>query len=690
MRPPASRLPSLVGYALLLLLAGGCDRPPGPSETSANLRALEPVPYPSLEGSEAGVREQVEEKQRALEQLLAAPGDADAGELARTFSELGLVYVVYDFPDAAVVCFDNARRLAPSDPQWAYLGGYVRKLKGDLDEAIPLLERSLELDPTFVPALLRLGRAHLELGRLAEARDRFEAALAADPSSAAAFEGLGKIAVAEGESERAVGAFRRALELEPDASSLHYALAQAYRDLGRLDEARAELELSGDAVVPIPDPLISPLALLGESVQLSMLQANEAVKDEKYEVAVAGYQRVLEKDPSNFIAYKGKAYALEKLGDLPGAVRSLKDGLETGTTGSAANDARERAEIHRILGGLEALEGRDSEAVRHFSASLELAPDQSGTRMKLANALARLGRFAEAVDHFDRLLRDEPEFAAVVLVRRATALINLGRGDEALADFERAVALEPDDAQLRVRYADALEHLGRRSEAAAERRRLATDPDASAAAAAERGNQALRAGRLEEALAAYAEALELDPQLPDIGFRRGTTLAQLGRLEEAVREFRRAIELDPRHAAARHAEITSLILLERYGESRVRLNEAMRVFTLDARLAHVQARLLATCPDARVRDGRIASEVARRLVEVVDEPRVRETQALAFAAAGDFDRAVELQSRLVTEAEQSGNAELAADFRAKLEVLRERRAWSARGPQEILNATLGS
>lgn len=675
---------------MLVVIGGACSRS---DDASGALAELEPVPHPSLAGAESGVQEQVSEKETALEELLAARKPrTDPVALAESFGELGLVYVVYDFPDAAVVCFDNAGRLLPDDYRWAYLAGYVRKLKGDLAAAIPLLHRSLELEPTFLPAMLRLGRSQLELGRIDLAREHFEAALAADPASPAALEGLGKIAVAEGDNERAVEAFEGALELAPAANSLHYAMAQAYRDLGRMDEARRQLESSGDAAVPIPDPLISPLALLGESIQLFLLQGGEALDDRNYEVAAAAYLRVLEKDPTNFVGYKGRAYALEKLGDLDGALASLEAGLERGTTGVESKDAVERAELHRVLGGLKALRSRDDDAIRHFSTALELVPDQAGVRMKLANALSRRGRFEEALPHFGDLIETEPEFAAAILERRATALVNLGRGGEALADYERALDLEPDNTQVRLRYADALEYLGRQSQSEAERNRIAGGADTSvgrARAAAERGNRAVRGGRFEEALAAYTEALEIAPELPDILHRRGTVQAQLGRLAEAVIDFRRVIDLDPRHAAARHGEITGLILLERYGESRMRLNEGLKLFSMDARLAHIQARLLATCPDERVRDGRLASEVARRLVEALGDLRSRETLALALAAMGDFDRAVELQTQLVAEAEQSARPELAADFRAKLPSLRQRRPWSADGPEEILQAAVG-
>jgi tetratricopeptide (TPR) repeat protein len=155
-------------------------------------------------------------------------------------------------------------------------------------------------------------------------------------------------------------------------------------------------------------------------------------------------------------------------------------------------------------------------------------------------------------------------------------------------------------------------------------------------------------------------------------------------------EFRKVIEAEPRHAAARRGEIVALLLTGRYGEARVRLQEALREFPQDAQLAHVQARLLATVPDPRVRDGRLALEIARRLAAARQDLRVRETLALALAEAGRFDEAVEVQRGVVGEAETRGDAGLVRDVRAKLEALARGEAWTAASADEILAATLGA
>ncbi len=72
-------------------------------------------------------------------------------------------------------------------------------------------------------------------------------------------------------------------------------LGQAYRNLGRLEKAHAQLAFSGDVAARISDPLINPLAGLAESAQFYMVQGAEAMDDKDYEAAVAAYRAALDK-----------------------------------------------------------------------------------------------------------------------------------------------------------------------------------------------------------------------------------------------------------------------------------------------------------------------------------------------------------------------------------------------------------
>ncbi|HEX6204121.1 MAG TPA: tetratricopeptide repeat protein [Thermoanaerobaculia bacterium] len=661
--------------ALAAALAAGCRGGDGGAAGEPV-----PIPMPELAAVEPGVRQQITAEKAELDRLLAVP-DTPAADLAAAYGELGLVFLTYEMSEPAEAALTNAVRLAPDELRWTYLLGYLHKLKGRLPEAERHLGRAVELSPDYQPAVIRLAQVRLEQGEPKAARKLFERALEIDGEAAAAHEGLGRTADAEGDPAAAAGHYRRALELAPEASSLRYLLGQALRRAGDSEAARRELAAAGDAPVPIRDPLLAPIASLAESAQFYIVQGSESLDDGNLDAAAASFSRAVELDPVNYTARKAYAYVLEKLGDTEGALDQLAAAVD------AARLPREEVEAHAIRGSLLATAGRDEEALPHLARAVELAPAQHGTRLKLADALARRGRFAEAIAHYDRLLAADAGAKSPVLTRRAAALVNLGRHDEALADYRRAVVASPDDPSVRLRHAEALEYLGRGGEAAAERRRAA---ELSAATGdpvellAGQGRLAAGHGDLAGAAARYREALAASPERSDVRFALASVLAQAGRHDEALAELGRVIEQAPEHGPARRAEIALLVLTGRYGPARVRLNEALSRFTRDRGLALTQARLLSAAPEPRVRDGELALEVARRIRRDRDDVLAKDTMAMALAETGRFAEAAALQREAIAEAERTGEDALARHMRSKLDAYLAGRAWTAPEPNELL------
>jgi tetratricopeptide (TPR) repeat protein len=659
--------------AAALAAACGTDR--------AERAELVPVPMPELAAVEPGVRQQITAQRAEVDRLLAAPDSPDA-ELATAFGDLGLVFLTYEMSEPAEAALANAARLDPDELRWTYLLGYLHKLRGRPAAAEEHLARAVELSPDYLPAVVRLGQVRLDQGEPAAARELFERALEIDAGAAAAHEGLGRVAEAGGDYAAAVAHYRRALDLAPDASSLRYLLGQALRRTGDSEGARRELAAAGDAPVPIQDPLLAPISRLAESAQFYVVQGSEALDDGSLDAAAASFARAVELDPDHYVARKGYAYTLERLGDVEGALDQLAAAV------AAAGPPREEAEANGIRGSLLATVGRDAEAIGHLARALELAPEQRGTRLKLADTLARSGRFAEAIGHYDRLLAGvDDDTATPLLTRRAAALVNLGRGDEALAAYRRAVATAPDDPSVRLRYAEALEFLGRGGEAAAERRRAAALSSASGEPVellAGQGRLAAGRGDLDTAAERYRQALAAAPDRADVRFALANVLAQQGRHDAALAELGRVIEQAPEHGPARRAEIALLVLTGRYGPARVRLNEALSRFTRDRGLALTQARLLAAAPDPRVRDGALALEVARRVRADRDDLLARDTLAMALAESGSFAEAVEMQRQAIAAAEEAGETALARHMRGKLDAYAAGRAWTAAEPNELL------
>lgn len=679
------------GLVVLTLALVACDATSSDDVAPATATPSEellPLPEPDLTGAERAVKEQVETGQRALASLRADPG-VDPEALAEAYGDLGLVYVTYSFLQAAEAAFKNARSLSPRDFRWPYLLGYLYQIQGRLTAAAEALESALDLRPGDLPSLLRLGTVRLEEGDPEGALPLFEGVLEADPESAAAFDGLGKVAQAMGDTSLAVERFEQALKRQPSASSVRYALGLAYRRLGDLERARELLQEGGDAAVLFPDPVLNPVGELGRSAELYLVTAAQAFSEERWDRAAASYRQALELSPHDFTARKALGFCLEKLGDVDGALEELQKALRLGRSEDLERESLEKAEIYRILGGLQVLYGREPEALESFARALELNPDLLDARLKLANALARARRFGESLEHYDRVLAAKPDHVEA-RVQRATALINLQRGEEALAEFRRALEQDPENPLLRQRHAEALEHLGRSAEARQERAqvaRLSHEDQARSEVLSRQAEQLLARGNAAGAAELYRELLRLDPRSTDTRYQLAAVLGELRRFEEALPLFAEVLEEAPHHAPARQGQVIVLLLQERYGLARARLQEGLRVMPGNRSLAHALARLLASAPDAKVRDGSLAVELANRVFEARRDLSSGETLAMAYAEAGQFQDAVVLQTRLLQEVEGRGDSPRVELLRRRLAAYEARTPWRA-SPAEIIQATL--
>lgn len=117
-----------------------------------------------------------------------------------------------------------------------------------------LLERALALNPTYVPALYNLALQHEETGDRAEALRLFRAILDIDPSWIDALVRIAHAETVRDPEGDVVKRLRRALRrsnLEPlQRESLHFALGKALDDCGRFEEAFGQYRLGNAASVP--------------------------------------------------------------------------------------------------------------------------------------------------------------------------------------------------------------------------------------------------------------------------------------------------------------------------------------------------------------------------------------------------------------------------------------------------------
>ena len=179
-----SAAPWVVIFALT-----GCsvdDRSPRP--------ALKPVTLPDVSGASAPVQQQIRDRYATL-QVTIGRADVAEGEMAVAFGDMGSLFTAAEYYDAAEVCFENARTLAPRDRRWPYFLGHVYRLENDPAKAISAFEQALALSPDEVPVLIWLADMHLAENRPEAAEPLLTRAQSLEQESGAVRFGLGRVAL---------------------------------------------------------------------------------------------------------------------------------------------------------------------------------------------------------------------------------------------------------------------------------------------------------------------------------------------------------------------------------------------------------------------------------------------------------------------------------------------------------------
>ena len=261
---------------------------------------------------EESVRKQLEHFQSELQALIQSP-ETTSQQLAQAYGRMGKLYHTYDLLEAGEACYRNALQLAPQDFRWPYYLALLYEGQGDLEKAGSHYQQASNLQANDLAAVLGLARVELDRGRPEVAQRRFERALELDPRAAAALVGLGEIAVAGRDFEKAVDRYEEALKLQPKASNIHYPLAMAYRQLGKVDKARLHLSKKGDGPVTYSDPLVEELVKAKTGRWQQRQQANSLFDAGKHEQAARIFRQSGHGRPDGWACTHGS-------GDLPGPV----------------------------------------------------------------------------------------------------------------------------------------------------------------------------------------------------------------------------------------------------------------------------------------------------------------------------------------------------------------------------------
>jgi tetratricopeptide (TPR) repeat protein len=326
-------------------------------------------------------------------------------------------------------------------------------------------------------------------------------------------------------------------------------------------------------------------------------------------------------------------------------------------------------------------DGRIEEAIDYCRKSLRVNPDYAGAHNNLGNALLSQDKVEEAIDHFQQAVQLSPDLTEAHY-NLGVAFAALGKIEQAIDHYQQALKLNPDDVVTHNNMAILLGKCGKVEEAIAHCHRILQIDPSNVNAYNNLGHVFVSLGKVEQGIGYYQKALQIKPDFAQVHFKLGTALVSLGKLEQAIDHFQQVLKFKPDYIDA-HNNLG--VVLGEIGEFEQAVEHYKQALQLNPDYASAHNNLawvLATVDDDNVCDPAEAVRFAKRACELTNysNPDFLDTLAIAYAAVGDFSKAIETAVRAIQLA--GDNEALAGEIQGRLELYKSNRPYREIQPAE--------
>jgi tetratricopeptide (TPR) repeat protein len=470
-----------------------------------------------------------------------------------------------------------------------------------------LFEHTLAATKDNPIAQSNLGTALSEAGQPQEAAEHFGEALRLNPGYAPAHYNLGVALTQTGHLQEAMEHFREALRLNPDYAKAHYNLGVALTQTGHLQEA------------------------------------------------IEHFREALRLNPDYAPAHYNLGHALLQTGQPQEAIEHFQEALRL---------KLDDAPAHNNLGVALVQTGQPQEAIKHYQEALRLQPNLPEAQYNLGNALLQTGQPQEATAHFQEALRLKPDYA-MAHNNLGVALAQTGQPQEAIKHYQEALRLQPNLPDAHCDLGITLTEVGRLTEAITHfEQALQLEPNHPKAHNG-LGLVLLQNGQADKAIAQFRTALQLQPDwtaarnnLGDALINFGCVLFQKGQMSQAIAPLQEGLQIRPDNVGAYNCLGFIFFRQGQAGAAVANFQKALVLQPDNADAHKYLAWILATCPDASVRNGTQAVELAQKANQFSGggDPEITSTLAAAYAEAGRFPEAVTTAQKALQLVESQTNA----------------------------------
>ena len=269
---------------------------------------------------------------------------------------------------------------------------------------------------------------------------------------------------------------------------------------------------------------------------------------------------------------------------------------------------------------------------------LEVEPDNAQLRAELAACYLEANRPADALQQLYEAVRLDPVAGRHYDVGRVLLMQQDYAGAESA--FGKALALKPAFAEAL--YGLAVVRHGQRN--------------------------------FDAAIELYGRALSADQSNASGHYNLGRALAERGQIDRAIESYHRAIELAPEDADSHQSLARALVMQNQIAEAIYRYRRTLEIEPDRVGALLDLAWIIATAPNVELRVPAEAVRLAERAVRLTSNTNATalDTLAAAYAAAGQPARAVATAESALKVASESGEHDLAAAIRKRLDGYRAR------------------
>ncbi len=386
------------------------------------------VPLPDVTSANVSVATLTNQ---TYEHVKLNPRSADA------WGKYGEVLMAHEWNSDAIICFEVAAKLAPTEIRWPYLAAVILDRR-DPAAAILKYEQASAIDATYPPLFMRMGASLLRLNRIQDAENAFRQAAELDSKEPQPLIGLARLASARGNWQQAITLLEQALKLQPTNREALVELTRAQVVLGTTQSLSREAQtalMSGEKFQPMPDPILQSINDHETAARVAALQADATASEGDPQKAAEAFTELIKKRSDLARPRINLASTYMSAGQTPLALVTLREMVQL-----FPDDPMGHLLLSYALQSTQAF----AEARQEVETAIRLKPDYADAHFALGMAAEQDGDIDKAIEAYRNAVQSNSRHVQA-RVALGLALKRQEKLDEAIEELTSAVRLAPGD-----------------------------------------------------------------------------------------------------------------------------------------------------------------------------------------------------------------------------------------------------